>query len=116
MLLLTIIPSLESLLTKQFSLNVQLSSKACEPSSSCNTDKKNSVVNARVAVEVGALHCNVALFKLYCRISHSQGCDVHKADIEEPNNRALGFTNFHMELMVNDDIFSGFCSSSFYDK
>ena len=31
MLLLTVIPSLRLLIMKQFSLNVQLSSKACEP-------------------------------------------------------------------------------------
>ena len=54
----------------------------------------------------------MALCKIDSRTSHCQGCDVHKADIEKPNNYALGFTN---KLMINNDILSGFCSS-FHDK
>ena len=80
-------------------------------------EDKLSLMPGYIAIEVGALHCDImALCKIHCRTSHCQGCDVHKADIEEPNNCALGFTN-KIIMMINDDILSAriFCSS-FHDK
>ena len=49
----------------------------------------------------------MALLKIYCRTSHCQGCNVHRADIEKLNDCAIWLAKLCTKLMVNDHILSG---------